>query len=261
MKKANLNPGLMYGTGGGQGGTVGGTTGMMPSGGNAEGGSNKMRAVMDMAQMSANLNLTKAQTKNVEADTDKKQGIDTEEGRQRINEGIQREVAQQLDNYIRYNSREDEFTAIKFGAQKLIGESNQANADGAVAHATQFDRQNIIKQEAVLKMVEVAVKRSEGALNYAKIREVSAKISQGLEGLENERRGQDISRENMEELTTTMLYQAGISAGTNLVGDIIDLYKFKGAQKNTPAGKTETTRTNNNGKGSSTTIKKTAYYK
>jgi len=261
MKKANLNPGLMYGTGGGQGGTVGGTTGMMPSGGSAEGGSNKMRAVMDMAQMSANLNLTKAQTENVEADTNKKNGIDTDEGQQRINESLQREYGQQLTNYIRYSGMEDELTAIKFGAQKLIGESNHANADGAVAHATQEARQSAIKSEATLKIVEIATKRSEGTLNYAKIKEISAKISQGLEGLENERRGQDISRENMEELTTTMLYQAGISAGTNLVGDIVDIYKFKGAQKNTPAGKTETTRTNNNGKGSSTTIKKTAYYK
>ncbi len=83
MEKAGLNPALMYGMGGG-----GGTTAGSQGGGNASSGGNAVQMhPMDMA----NLALLKAQTDNINTDTELKEantekigGVDTKEAEQRI---------------------------------------------------------------------------------------------------------------------------------------------------------------------------------
>lgn len=68
MKKAGLNPGLMYGMGGGGGQTAGITPGNV-SGGNASGQSGEMSA---MAMNAAQVGLINAQRRNLDADTQEK---------------------------------------------------------------------------------------------------------------------------------------------------------------------------------------------
>ena len=74
MKKAGLSIGLMYGKGGAGGTTTGaGATGVSaptaPTGMGLIGGS-------QLAAQIANMELTKAQTENVKADTERKLGVD-----------------------------------------------------------------------------------------------------------------------------------------------------------------------------------------
>ena len=84
MEKAGLNVGLMYG-GQGQGGQT------MNPGGSASGGSIEGRnglSGMGM-QIGADVALKMAQAKNIEAQTKKLEGVDTDEARTRIDDLLQ----------------------------------------------------------------------------------------------------------------------------------------------------------------------------
>lgn len=83
MKKAGLNPGLMYGMGGGGGATTGGTP--AHAGGQAASVAQPSRGSEGMGMMIGQMGLLEAQRKNIEADTKlkevdaaKKAGVDTE---------------------------------------------------------------------------------------------------------------------------------------------------------------------------------------
>lgn len=67
LKKAGLNPGLIYGMGGGAGGTTQAATGSVSGGQARQGGE-----AMAMSMMGAQAALLAAQTENVKADTEKK---------------------------------------------------------------------------------------------------------------------------------------------------------------------------------------------
>jgi len=70
MEKAGLNPGLMYGMSGGGGVTTGSQSGGSASGGQAPGFNNELTGMgLQLGQMLANIELTKAQTEKVKEDT------------------------------------------------------------------------------------------------------------------------------------------------------------------------------------------------
>lgn len=77
MKKAGLNPGLMYGMGG-SGGTTTGSAGGSVGGGNAPSGGQEVGMGMQMAMMGAQVRLTEAQAKKAEVEAAKAAGVDTE---------------------------------------------------------------------------------------------------------------------------------------------------------------------------------------
>lgn len=87
MEEAGLNPGLMYGMGGGGGATIGTQGSNVPQ---QQGNFSQMGL-----QLSQQMQLMEAQKENIQAntektktETDKLAGIDTEEGRQRILSGL-----------------------------------------------------------------------------------------------------------------------------------------------------------------------------
>ena len=96
LKKAGLSIGLMYGKGGAGGTTTGaGATGVSapsaPTGMGLQGGS-------QLAAQVANIELTKAQTENVKADTERKLGVDKEKVEAETNsliQGISNQKAQE----------------------------------------------------------------------------------------------------------------------------------------------------------------------
>tara|TARA_E500000331_G_scaffold127130_1_gene124714 strand:+ start:3698 stop:4687 length:990 start_codon:yes stop_codon:yes gene_type:complete len=81
MKEAGLSPGLMYGGGPGASGTTG-----SQGGGSAVGGNAQAFKTMDLSNMLIASEIAKknAETKNIETDTKKTGGVDTEEAEQRI---------------------------------------------------------------------------------------------------------------------------------------------------------------------------------
>lgn len=74
MKKGNLSPGLMYGGGGGGGATVGGSGQTVNAAKAPTGG----REIMDMQMNMAQRKLIEAQTKQIETQTAKTAGVDTD---------------------------------------------------------------------------------------------------------------------------------------------------------------------------------------
>ena len=75
IEEAGLNAALLYGGGGGGGATTGNASGNVSAGSAPTGGGEIQAAMgmgMQLAQQNAQIKLTEAQTKNVEADTAKK---------------------------------------------------------------------------------------------------------------------------------------------------------------------------------------------
>lgn len=231
MQSAGLNPGLMYGMSGGGGTASGGGGGGAGLAGatnpDLSGGmSNGMGMMAQSALLGAQIENIKADTKQKEANAEKTAGVDTEKARSEVI-GIEWDnKLKDLDYYITNTSKENLIGTIKATAEKLTGEANEASVKGAIAEATQFEIQQKIRQEAIGAMLHNQAVRQGIALDKAKIKEITEKLEQGWESLENERRGQDISRENMGELTETMLWQSGINATGNLVNSIIDVKKM-----------------------------------
>lgn len=231
MKSAGLNAGLMYGMGGGGGtasGGGGGGAGLATATNPdlAGGMSNGMGIMAQSALLGAQIENIRADTKQKEATAEKTAGIDTEKTKGETI-GIEWDnKLKELDQYITSSSKENQINAIKATADKLTGEANEASVKGAIAEATQFEIRKKIQEESIGAMLHNQAVRQGIELDKAKIKEITTKLEQGWEGLENERRGQNISKENMEELTETMLWQSGINATGNLVNSIIDIKKM-----------------------------------
>lgn len=117
MEKAGLNVGLMYGNSGGAGGTLSSGSGGSAASGNAP--QNVMGMALQGAQIASQIELNKAQARNLNVDADKKAGVDTEEGLQRISGSKAQQIGQELDNAFRSNNME---TALKTADQILENE-------------------------------------------------------------------------------------------------------------------------------------------
>lgn len=224
LEKAGLSKSMMMGKGG-AGGVTGGSA-AAPSGGNADGGAARMMAQTELAR-------TVAEIENIRAQTEK-----TKEEAKNIGGGIREgigldNIAKQFENQFNIDSREDNLNGIKNLAFKLLGEANEANVKGAIAEGTQVEQQNKIKQEAIGAMLQNQATRQGIQLDKARIHEIYETLKQGWDNLEVQREGQAVSKENMEKLTETMLWQAGIQATGNIVNSILDIRKFSIGQKNT----------------------------
>lgn len=97
MEAAGLNPGLMYGMGGGGGQSTGSGAAPMPTGATASGAAERQQASnaatatgAQMGMMLAQQQLMKAQTEKTQAEAEKIKGVDTESGTQNIAESKER---------------------------------------------------------------------------------------------------------------------------------------------------------------------------
>ena len=163
MKKAGLNPALMYGMSGGGGVTTG------PSSATAEGQAGNTNIGMGIQAM-AQLELLKAQKENIEADTEAKRvgaqktateipGVLTE-NENKILEGIIKKYAggtAELDYQIRkelqtdeYGARADELEARQAVAARLV----KMNEDGTLDKMTDLE---IKKLEQDLKLTGASI--------------------------------------------------------------------------------------------------------
>lgn len=139
MKLAGLNPGLMYGMGGGGGQTVGGSGGGV-SGGHAPAGGGE---AVQMAGMGLQMGMQKAQLENVQAQTEltkaqaeKTKGVDTEKTKTEITDltqGIEnKKLAGELtkvqtriaglDEQLKDRTMEDSVRAVGWAAEKVMQE-------------------------------------------------------------------------------------------------------------------------------------------
>lgn len=182
MKKAGLNPGLMYGMGGGGGTTTGSASGSV-SGGSAPVGGQEVGMGMQMAMMGAQVRLTEAQAKKAEVEAAKAAGVDTkavEEStratkfQNELNEligtdAMQKQWVSEKDGLNARMAKEvAEWNALK--AAGFNGSDNYSDKDSPIAKAlragyqkTEQDLENA-KLEGNAKKAEIAVKQFEARM-------------------------------------------------------------------------------------------------
>lgn len=220
LKKAGLNPALMYGEGGAGGATVAAAQGQGVGKSSAQGASGTERETMAGMglQMAAQLALMQAQKKNIEADTANKEaqatktaGIDTEKTGMEINsiaQGITNAVAQQkltqvqteiaeTENKIKADTAENAIATVGIQMQKTTQELEQLVRQNDINEKTKDDVIKTVNAhmlgaylENVLTQQKTAESGSNIEVNKQQIRQMSehimqewSKIGQGQEKL------------------------------------------------------------------------------
>lgn len=222
LKKAGLNPGLIYGMGGGGGATTGSTAGNVGRSNAPTGGGEAIA----MAQTAAQLGLLKAQKENIEADTTLKHadatktaGIDTKEAETRIKsltEGInetrarttladiQRELGE-IEVNIQKRSSEDQIRALSYNSDILNSQMEQMRYKTNIDEETWRTKVGIIKEELLLMGLQGQLlkastdkTRSDIQVNQAQIRSIITKIVQDWKSLELQGNSIDDRNRNMK---------------------------------------------------------------
>lgn len=193
MKKAGINPGLLYGTSGAGGGTATTQQGSV-QGGSASGAASYKAGMeigtMTQAQQLMNLKaqeeLTRAQTEQTKTETTKTAGVDTAEGEARIaslTQGIENAKATELLTKAETNlknieeleknvSQEDRLDQITWEAKRAGELLQQAKNETYISNATLQEKIAIIEQTAIGAVIQNEATREGINLTKAQIAEI-----------------------------------------------------------------------------------------
>lgn len=273
MKKAGLNPALMYGMGGGGGQSTNVTPGNV-TGGNAPVGGGE---VMSGMGMTSQLGLIEAQRKVLESqarlnntEADKKEGVDTELGKTQIanlTQGIQNAKAEEelkkvqvriadLDEKLKGETFEYAINTIKWQSDKLYSELEKIQRENQISAETYDEQIKIVKAELVgiylrnsLTQAQTGKTKSDIQVNNAQIQKMSADIAQKWKELNltesrNEYEHSDRVKA-IEEYTENALKVAGIMAAGHIISDVTGIVtrKVPKGMKSTSTGPKGTTET------------------
>lgn len=183
LKKAGLNPALLYGMGGGGGQSTGTPAGSVTGGQAPSGG----REIQDLMGMGMNYELMKAQKENIEAQTENvkadtankpKTGANIEASTASLTQGVTESKArtalteiqtslQEVQYDIESSEINDMKAAIKYGMRKIWGEMNSAEAKGQVDQATVNDKIKIVHTEMIGAVLQNILTRAQTTLTNA----------------------------------------------------------------------------------------------
>ncbi len=176
MKKAGLNPGLMYGMSGG-----GGTTTGSQSGGSASGGS--ASAPMDIGQagqmgmMASQIEVNKASAKKMEAEADNLRGGEGTQGETSINKGKSEIELMRLEGFLK-EARTNE----------SIEGANLKSAQTTTENESRKSKVENLEKDLIVKAINIASQESGIEMNEARINAIWHEIRQkwvgaGMKGL------------------------------------------------------------------------------
>lgn len=181
LKEAGLNPALMYGMGGGTGGQS-----VTQSAGVSAGSTSQQPMAMvlgDLAGKAAQVNLMKSQAANLDADTDKKRGVDTVKGWTEIqkliaetkNEDAKRALnetlndIQKIDKSIKENTFNDVINRIYWEGKSAGQTYNKLVRENRIGDATEKDVIATVHAELGLIGVKAALLDKQGQLTQQEI--------------------------------------------------------------------------------------------
>lgn len=195
LKKAGLNPALLYGNSAGPGGSTANAGGGSPSGAGFT-QFNAMGIGLDTA-------LKKAQIENIEADSNLKQtqaentGVQTDKSKieiESLTQGIENAKAQQELTKIQTELQNINFEKGKIElsewleqqkaiTNKLLGEAESTLIQTEIDQNTKQTKINIIKQELINSQLDALVKDASIDLTNAQIKKIAEDIAMGWKGL------------------------------------------------------------------------------
>lgn len=226
MKKAGINPALMYGKGG-----AGGTLGGAPGGSASKADMPTMdiaNAINNTRAIQSQIELQKAQADNLNADTKRKLGVETEEGYARINNlnantgNTQADTAVkelqatslEIDNYIKNNTANFQIEQAETLSEKLNEELTKLQISNYVDKKTAETA--ILQQKANLATTYLQQEATKAGikLTQEQTRAISVELAQEWErlSLQSDRNKIDMNNSNIKLLETKIYKMLGIEA-------------------------------------------------
>lgn len=168
MIKAGLNPALMYGMGGGGGSTTGSGSGQIATS-QADGAAATAETQMGMGMQLAQMQLMKAQAEKTEAETEKIQGVDTEQAKAQTGLLNTTNELQKVQEYVSRNTQQEAIEKIIGESRSAIENATKDIADAKVARQTVDERIELLKTEIHKTMNEGDNAVRQGQIQEAEI--------------------------------------------------------------------------------------------
>lgn len=217
LKKAGLNPGLLYGMGGGGGSTIGSGSGGSVSAGQATAGSGE---IMGMMNQKMQLELLNAQKENIEADTANKQANTVNTGANTVLTKVNTDIAK-IERDIKDQSSGEAAGIIRTAYERSLAELDMARNRREISDATY--KQDIERVGAELAGVYLRNKQVQSQTNLTDeqakevIQSIQTQIKQLQQGDEHIK-----IQQIRNELIKTGIW---VGAGTQIIGDLVSILK------------------------------------
>lgn len=194
LKKAGLNPGLIYGMGGAGGTTAGAAPGSV-TGGTAPVGGGEIQDMfgygMQAGVQQAQKEVLETQADKNKAEADKIRGVDTKEAEGRIGILEVDKTLKEIEATVNQATKEDVIDKISFDTRKAMKELEIATVESGIARETIDEKIKIIEQTAIgavlqntLTKVQTEKGKQDIKLSKEQIKKWSEEIAQGWEQLD-----------------------------------------------------------------------------
>lgn len=187
MDKAGLNRGLMYGSSGGSGGTLSSGSGGSASGGNAP--DSGMGMALQGAQIASQIELNKAQARNLNVDADKKEGVDTDLTKTQIDMNKLTNLFSSGNMQTALDTSKQELANKTAENKILVMEGKLTESNAKIADEKNRAEINNIVADTVLKESNVDV-------NNAEIKKWATELMQNAQRIAIESRNADTNEKN-----------------------------------------------------------------
>ena len=188
LKKAKLNPALIYGMSGG-GGT---TAGSASAGGVSNPGTQAVGMGLQAAMLASQIRLNESEANKNDADADKTRGVDTDLARAQENLTNFNAKLSELKGYL---TQEDIDNAKLYG-DKLVQEVRLLENQADISDETMQNEIEMSAQKLLNMQWEGFLKQMQGELTAEEVKIAKEKIEMMWYGLITDRRNADASKEN-----------------------------------------------------------------
>lgn len=244
LKKAGLNPALLYGMGGAGGATTGGGAGTVtgaqaPSGGGEAAAFAGMgiTSAMNIRLMQEQADLLKAQTEKTKAETTKTTGVDTQESQARIEsllQGVdnarQQHQIQKLEitlknieNFEKQATQEDRMDYIEYQTKIAMKQLQMVSNEAKLSDETLQSKIQIIQREAIAAGLRNELTKTQTAKTAGEIKLNDTQINMWIQS--NMREWDKMTQENKRIAIQQLLGEFNtdpINKATDQISHFID---------------------------------------